>query len=120
MVVYISGTITGTEDYWERFCKAEDEILERGFYDEDVITINPSKILSGLPKGTSHEVYMSVALKLLNLADIMVLLDGWEESEGCKQELKFAQTHEIEVFSYNEFMARNTFSLPKRDREAYI
>lgn len=87
MVIYISGPITGDKDYMERFMNAETRINKVTYGD---LIINPAYILSGLPEGTSHDIYMSVAMKLLELADTIALLDGWENSEGCKEEVRYA------------------------------
>lgn len=87
MVIYISGPITGEKDYMERFMNAETRINKVTYGD---VIINPAYILSALPDGTSHDIYMSVAMKLLELADTIALLDGWENSEGCKEEVRYA------------------------------
>lgn len=87
MVIYISGPIAGQKDYLDRFMNAETRIEK--VTNDDVI-INPAYILSGLPEGTSHDTYMDVSMKLLELADTIALLDGWENSEGCREEVKYA------------------------------
>lgn len=92
MVIYISGPITGQKDYIQRFEKAEKRIDKVTYGD---IIINPAYILSVLPEGTPHEIYMGVALKLLELADTIALLDGWEESRGCKEEVRYALKHDF-------------------------
>ena len=58
--VYISGPITGTDDYMERFKEAEAKLREAG-YDP----VNPAEINSHLPEDTSWETYMGQSLKLL-------------------------------------------------------
>ena len=57
MVIYISGPITGEKDYMERFMNAETRINKVTYGD---VIINPAYILSALPDGTSHDIYMSV------------------------------------------------------------
>ena len=42
--IYISGAVTGTEDYMERFEAAEKKLTEAGYS-----VINPAKINSFLP-----------------------------------------------------------------------
>lgn len=57
MKIYISGPITGTEDYKQRFRAAELELKERKH-----IPINPAKVNATLPaKHTSHEEYMRIS-----------------------------------------------------------
>ena len=50
MKIYISGAITGTDDYMERFVKAEKELTENGYS-----AINPAKVNAQLPEDTSYE-----------------------------------------------------------------
>lgn len=85
MRTYISGKITGTDDYVERFAKAETELMEKGH-----TVINPVKVLSSLPKETVWGEYMAVCLALLALADTVYLMRGWEQSRGACIEYKVA------------------------------
>ena len=39
MKIYISGAITGTDDYMKRFAKAEKELTEKGYS-----VVNPAKV----------------------------------------------------------------------------
>ena len=98
MVVYISGAITGTKDYLERFCNVEQRLIDAGF--EDVI--NPAQVMKYLPNSTSHETYMEISLALLKTADLMVLMDGWEKSEGCRQEYEYADEKGILILEYHK------------------
>ena len=50
MKIYISGAITGTDDYMERFEKAEKELAEKGYS-----VVNPAKVNAQLPEDTSYE-----------------------------------------------------------------
>lgn len=46
--IYVSGAITGTDDFMERFAKAQKELEEKGYS-----VINPALINSNMPKDTS-------------------------------------------------------------------
>ena len=92
MVVYISGPITGTKDYLERFENVHQRLIDANF-DGDVI--NPAYIMDRLPAGTPHETYMKISMALLENADIMLLLDGWEKSSGCLEEVAYASEKNI-------------------------
>ena len=48
MKIYISGAITGTDDYMERFSKAEKELAEQGYS-----VVNPAKVNAQLPEDDS-------------------------------------------------------------------
>ena len=55
MKIYISGAITGTDDYMEQFAKAEKELTEQGYS-----VVNPAKVNAQLPEDTSYEEYMKL------------------------------------------------------------
>lgn len=76
--VYISGAITGTKDYMERFAQAEKELTERGYS-----VINPAKVNAQLPDDTTYEEYMKMSLAMLDMCDYICMLDGWEKSNGA-------------------------------------
>lgn len=64
MKIYISGAITGTDDYMERFAKAEKELTENGYS-----AINPAKVNAQLPEDTSYEDYMKMCFCMLDMCD---------------------------------------------------
>lgn len=87
MRVYISGKITGTDDYIERFQEAEKRINDL----MDVDVINPAKICSMIPKDAfTHNEYMELCMLLLSKCDYIYLMKGWEESAGANMEYGYA------------------------------
>lgn len=85
--IYISGQITGTDDYMERFAEAEKQLTERGY-----TVINPAKINANLPENTPYKRYIDISLELLRGCDSIYMLDGWEESKGARLEYYYAET----------------------------
>lgn len=85
MKVYISGAITGTDDYMERFARAEAEMAERGFS-----VINPAKVNAQLPSDTDYEDYMRMSFCMLDMCDAIYMLNGWEKSCGANRGLGYA------------------------------
>ena len=80
-VVYIAGPITGHDDYLERFCTAEIVLDAEGW-----IVLNPAD----LPQGMSREKYMPICLTMLEQADAIYMLHGWEDSRGATVEYLLA------------------------------
>jgi len=96
-VIYISGAITGTTDYMERFAAAEKRLSEAGF-----VVINPAKVNSQLPKETDYTGYMKMSLTMLSLCNGIYMIDGWEDSRGAKIEYDYAKATGLEFVGDND------------------
>lgn len=86
MKIYISGKITGTHDYLERFKAAEDTLKNDGWQ-----VINPAALGDLLPKATTYKQYLDYGIQLLGMCDAIYMLQGWEDSEGAKVEHQYAE-----------------------------
>lgn len=84
MKVYISGPITGTTEYRERFRVAESLLRAAGH-----IPMNPVEILN-MPEDTAWADYMKIDLQILDLCDGIYMLNGWQESKGASIEFEKA------------------------------
>ena len=85
MTVYISGPISGTGDYLARFQEAAFKLKGAGYKK----IINPAQ-LDGVMIGATQEVFLDICLKLVDKADLLVMLPGWENSKGSNREVGFA------------------------------
>ena len=85
MKIYISGAITGTTDYMERFAKAEKELTDKGWS-----VVNPAKVNAQLPEDTSYEEYMKMCFCMLDMCDSIYMLKDFEKSCGANRELGYA------------------------------
>lgn len=85
MKIYISGKITGTTDYIERFAAAEKKLRAAGF-----VTINPARVNGELPKETTYDEYMAMSLTMLDMCPAIYMMDGWEDSTGASIEFERA------------------------------
>jgi nucleoside 2-deoxyribosyltransferase len=92
--VYISGPITGHADFREKFAAAEDALKQSGF-----IPVSPVRDDDGT-KPWAH--YMKLALKDMLDCDAIVLLPGWERSQGAAIEAFVAARCELEFLPYQD------------------
>ena len=82
--IYISGPISGTKDYVERFGKAGLKLMIEGYN-----VINPACIAAVIPHLT-YEEYMKLDLKLMDMCEAVYMLKGWQESKGANREYGYA------------------------------
>lgn len=89
--IYISGPMTGVENYKEQFAKAEQELQEQGHS-----VVNPALVDFILSDG-SYEEYMKVDMFLLDMCDTIYMLKGWEKSCGANREYGYAMAKDYIV-----------------------
>lgn len=82
MIVYIAGKITGEPNYKAVFDEAEERLKEEG-----CIVLNPASLPAGMPS----ECYMPICLAMLQQADAIYTIRGWERSPGANIEKAFAE-----------------------------
>ena len=85
MKIYISGAISNTDDFMERFAKVEKELTEQGYS-----VVNPAKVNAQLPEDTTYEEYMRMSFFMLDMADSIYMLSNYENSKGACMELGYA------------------------------
>lgn len=88
---YIAGKITGTNDFKERFAKAEQEVNRMG-----LLPINPVALPHNHDK--SWASYMKECIAELMGCDCIYLLKGWDKSPGAKLEHSIANFKGMEIF----------------------
>jgi hypothetical protein len=92
MIIYISGKMTGVENFnRDKFNSMADKLKELGH-----IPLNPAV----LPDGLDYNEYIRIDLCILRAADAILMLDDWEDSKGAIMEKKYAEFLNLKVF-YN-------------------
>lgn len=76
---YISGPMTGLTDLNYPAFHAMEKLLRDSF---GCNVLNPARH----PSGLSYDEYMALAMSDLDRSDVIVLLDGWQNSNGAKME----------------------------------
>ena len=82
MKVYIAGAITNDPNYKEKFYDAVLALKTEGN-----ITLNPSE----LPRGLANADYMKICFSMIDVADIVAFIPGWEDSNGASLEHSYCQ-----------------------------
>lgn len=92
MRFYISGPITGTTGYLKHFGAAERTMKAKGHE-----VINPTRNGYVMPPSTSHADYMKVSIAQLSCCDGILMLNGWEQSKGAREEFCYAVDHKMPI-----------------------
>jgi hypothetical protein len=85
-IVYLSGKITGNENYKKDFVCAELFLLQMGY-----IVINPAR-LDEVANKLTYEQYMQICYRLVDISDIIFMVSGWQKSKGANAELSYAKS----------------------------
>lgn len=78
--IYIAGKITGNPNYKSVFAKSQIEFEKKGF-----IVLNPAL----LPEGMSPADYMRICFAMIDAADVVAFLPGYNSSSGAQLELQY-------------------------------
>lgn len=94
-VVYLSGPMTGLPEFnYPAFNTLAAQLRRHGF-----VVNNPAE--NGMA-GRSWGECMRVAIKQLCDSDVIVMLDGWQDSRGARIEISMAGDLGVPVFFVDE------------------
>lgn len=101
MILFLSGPITGVENYRDTFKLAALELKRQGYQ-----VINPAELCEVMGPDMDHEDYMKICEALLDMADGVVQLPGWRGSLGANREYGYALGRDLTIFDYDEMKGR--------------
>lgn len=78
--VYIAGKITGDPNYREKFEKVQKQLEGEGY-----IVLSPAI----LPEGMRNADYMRICFAMIDTADAVAFIDGYDKSFGALLELDY-------------------------------
>ena len=95
-VIYVSGKITGTSDYADRFSAVENKLIAEGY--EVLNPVREGKWLEHYlePGKPTWDQYMKYAIAAMMKADYIYMMCGWNQSKGARLEHFLAR-----VLNYN-------------------
>lgn len=94
MIFFISGAMTGYEDYNRpAFFEAQKHLEEKG-----QTVLNPAS----LPDGLDPNQYMAIDLEMLKQADAVLFLPGYEKSSGAITEMYAATKFGKKLYFYKD------------------
>lgn len=95
-IIYLSGKMRGLPDYGRgNFKIAENMLKQLGFQ-----VINPAL----LPTGLKEHSYMPICTAMIDACDILVLIDGWENSKGSIAEAAYAECQGKKITTLPNFI----------------
>lgn len=118
-VVYISGPISGVEEYKKNFAEAENILFAAG-----MIAINPAY----MPEGLAYDDYFPTCYAQIGISNALCFLSGYDKSTGAAREAKRAQWNKKEywMFTLEQFyffeecnnLRKTGPMINKRDKQA--
>lgn len=92
-IIYIAGPMTGLKSANRPvFAEAAETLRSMGY-----VVLNPAVLPTGMPR----ERYMPICLAMLEQADIICMLPGWDTSRGAQLEIRYAKYQDKAVCGYN-------------------
>ena len=99
MIVYIAGPMSGLPNYNKDNFDSAAAIAENVGY----TVVNPAILPHDWPSGS----YLPVCLRMLDIADTVWVLDGWEGHKGVEAEIAYAKAQGKTIVWCDEELRRH-------------
>lgn len=99
MIVYISGKMSGDNNFVEKFARAEEKLKAEGHE-----VINPAKV--PMPRSASYEQILKADMAMLEAAEAIYMLRDWATSNGARTELGYALGKGIYIMTETDTQER--------------
>lgn len=93
MKIYIAGKMTGDPLYRAKFYAAAQSIRDKGY-----IPLNPATS----PDGLTNAEYMRICFAMMDVADAVLFLPCWMNSQGATLERAYCQYTGKRIFDSTE------------------
>lgn len=106
VIVYVGGKFTG-KNAWEIYRNVfRAETLGMAVAEAGAMPLIPHKNTSNFFGTITEEFWYKGTLALLKRCDAMILVPGWEDSKGTKDERAWAKANDMPVFERVEELKR--------------
>lgn len=112
MKIYISGPITGHNDWQEQHHAVIKQVTRAGDIPLHALYVaqgyDPTMHEDGreLSEEDTWSYWMEFNIGLLTAADMVLLMPGWENSRGCRIEVAYAMTQNIPVIPLEAYLIK--------------
>lgn len=84
MLLFISGKITGDDNFKAKFKQVQDKLIKQGHR-----VLNPCWIDAEMAN-LEHSEYLHIDFAMIDIADGIYMLSDWQDSTGAKMEYDYA------------------------------
>ncbi len=92
--VYISGPLIGNQNYMNQLMQIEKMLEEKGYS-----VLNSVKVNAQLPRDTLYMDHMKMNMTMMDMADAIYLVPGWEKVRGSVFDLEYAESIGLEFLN---------------------